>query len=151
MTVDKSIGQLVDKLMFVARTKGAAVSDVPENLRYTSEHEWARADGDRVVVGITDYAQDQLGDVVFVALPEPGTEVASGATFGEVESTKSVSDLYSPVTGTVAERNDALEGSPELINQDPYGKGWLIVIQAADADLGQLLEPDAYRRHIEEA
>jgi glycine cleavage system H protein len=127
------------------------VNDIPENLRYTSEHEWARAEGDRVVVGITDYAQDQLGDVVFVALPEPGTEVASGATFGEVESTKSVSDLYSPVTGTVAERNDALEGSPELINQDPYGKGWLIVIEAADADLGQLLEPEAYRRHIEEA
>ena len=127
------------------------MSDVPENLRYTTEHEWARAEGDRVVVGITDYAQDQLGDVVFVSLPEPGSEVTAGGTFGEVESTKSVSDLYSPVSGTVAERNDALEGSPELINQDPYGQGWLIAITSPAADLGELLEPAAYRRHIEEA
>jgi glycine cleavage system H protein len=126
------------------------VSDVPENLRYTTEHEWARADGDRVVVGITDYAQDQLGDVVFVSLPEPGSEVTAGATFGEVESTKSVSDLYSPVAGTVAERNDALETEPELINQDPYGRGWMISITAPGADLGNLLEAAAYRRHIEE-
>jgi glycine cleavage system H protein len=125
------------------------VSDIPENLRYTTEHEWARAEGDRVVVGITDYAQDQLGDVVFVSLPEPGAEVAAGATFGEVESTKSVSDLYSPVGGTVADRNEALEKEPELINQDPYGRGWLISIEAPGADLGHLLEPDAYRRHTE--
>ena len=126
------------------------MSDVPENLRYTTEHEWARADGDRVVVGITDYAQDQLGDVVFVSLPEPGSEVTAGATFGEVESTKSVSDLYSPVAGTVAERNDALETEPELINQDPYGRGWMISLAAPGADLGNLLEAAAYRRHIEE-
>ncbi|HZA39262.1 MAG TPA: glycine cleavage system protein GcvH [Actinomycetota bacterium] len=127
------------------------VSDVPENLRYTSEHEWARPEGDRVVVGITDYAQDQLGDVVFVSLPEPGSEVAAGATFGEVESTKSVSDLYSPVAGTVAERNDALEKEPELINQEPYGRGWLISIDAPGADLGHLLDAAAYKSHIEEA
>ena len=127
------------------------MSDVPENLRYTTEHEWARAEGDRVIVGITDYAQDQLGDVVFVSLPELGSEVAAGATFGEVESTKSVSDLYSPVAGTVAERNDALESEPELINQEPYGRGWLISIEAPGADLGELLDPAAYKQHIEES
>ena len=127
------------------------MSDVPENLRYTTEHEWARVEGDRVIVGITDYAQDQLGDVVFVSLPEPGSKVAAGASFGEVESTKSVSDLYSPVAGTVAERNDALESEPELINQDPYGRGWLISIEAPDADLGGLLDSAAYRQHVEDS
>jgi glycine cleavage system H protein len=127
------------------------VSDVPENLRYTTEHEWARVDGDRVVVGITDYAQDQLGDVVFVSLPEPGADVAAGATFGEVESTKSVSDLYSPIAGTIAERNETLESEPELINQDPYGRGWLISIEAAGADLGHLLDSAAYKQHIDES
>lgn len=127
------------------------MSDIPESLRYTTEHEWARADGDRVVVGITDYAQDQLGDVVFVSLPELGSEVAAGATFGEVESTKSVSDLYSPVAGTVAERNDELDNAPELINQDPYGRGWLIAIDAPGTNLDHLLDHVAYRRHIEEA
>ena len=125
------------------------MSDVPENLRYTTEHEWARVEGDRVIVGITDYAQDQLGDVVFVSLPEPGSQVAAGGSFGEVESTKSVSDLYSPVAGTVAERNDALESEPELINQDPYGRGWLISIEAPGADLGDLLDSAAYRQHVE--
>jgi glycine cleavage system H protein len=127
------------------------VSDVPEDLRYTTEHEWARPERDRVVVGITDYAQDQLGDVVFVSLPEPGAKFDSGAAFGEVESTKSVSDLYCPVEGTVAERNEELDKSPELINQDPYGRGWLIALEAPGADLGDLLDAAAYRKHIEES
>jgi glycine cleavage system H protein len=102
----------------------------PEDLRYTEEHEWARAEGARVTVGITHYAQDALGDVVYVDLPATGTRVEKGQPFGEVESTKSVSDLYAPVGGTIAERNEALEGSPELVNSDPYGDGWMVVIDA---------------------
>jgi glycine cleavage system H protein len=114
-------------------------------LRYTEEHEWVRADGDRVTVGITAYAQDALGDVVFVDLPEAGTAIQAGEPFGEVESTKSVSDLYAPVSGTVVERNEALETAPEKVNQDPYGAGWLVVIDLADtAALDSLLDADAY-------
>jgi glycine cleavage system H protein len=116
------------------------VSEIPEDLRYTSEHEWARAEGSRVVVGITDYAQDQLGDVVFVSLPEAGTKVTAGKPLGEVESTKSVSDIYSPVTGTVLERNGDLDGTPELINEDPYGRGWLVVLEPAGEGLEDLLD-----------
>lgn len=120
--------------------------DYPEELRYTKEHEWVSVeDGDRVRVGITDFAQDALGDVVYVDIPEEGTEVTSGQAFGEVESTKSVSDIYSPVTGTIVERNDELDKSPELINSDPYGQGWLVVIELADADeLDQLMDAAAY-------
>ena len=95
----------------------------PDDLKYTNEHEWARAEGDRATIGITHYAQDALGDIVYVDIPPVGTAVTSGSTFGEVESTKSVSDIYSPVTGTVVERNDELDKSPELINSDPYGQG----------------------------
>jgi glycine cleavage system H protein len=120
--------------------------DVPEDLKYTKEHEWARVEGKRVTVGITDFAQDALGDVVYVDVPEPGTEVRAGEPFGEVESTKSVSDVYAPVTGTVVDRNGALADSPQLVNQDPYRNGWMIVIEAADpAELGALMEPGAYR------
>ena len=106
---------------------------IPSELRYTEEHEWAKADGTRVTVGITHYAQDALGDVVYVDLPATGTRVEQGQPFGEVESTKSVSDLYAPVSGTIAERNEALEGQPELVNSDPYGSGWMVVIEAEDA------------------
>lgn len=126
------------------------MGEVPNDRRYTSEHEWARSEGQRVTVGITDYAQDQLGDIVFVSLPEPGATVEAGQPLGEVESTKSVSDIYSPVSGTVVDRNGALEGTPELINEDPYGRGWLVVIEA-DADQGnELLDADRYKQLIDE-
>jgi glycine cleavage system H protein len=120
----------------------------PEELRYTEEHEWVSAPAeDRVRVGITEYAQDQLGDVVFVDLPEAGKQVTAGETFGEIESTKSVSELFAPVDGEVVAVNGAVADSPELINSDPYGEGWLIEIRLADpAGLGGLLDAEAYQR-----
>jgi glycine cleavage system H protein len=121
------------------------LAELPDDRRYTSEHEWAKEERGRVVVGITDYAQDQLGDVVFVGLPEPGTEVRAGEPLGEVESTKSVSDVYSPVSGTVLEKNTEVEQSPELINQDPYGRGWLVAIEQSNGTGGDLLDAEAYR------
>ena len=123
---------------------------VPDHLRYTKEHEWAAAEGENVRVGITDYAQDSLGDIVYVDLPGPGTEVRADEPFGEVESTKSVSDLYSPVSGTIVERNAALEDAPELVNQDPYDKGWMVVIQPSDpGGLDRLLSASDYQALIE--
>src|SRR5438552_8338038 len=123
----------------------------PEELRYTKEHEWAQVvGGGRVRVGITDYAQDALGDVVYVDIPEVGTAVRAGQPFGEVESTKSVSDVYEPVTGTVVERNDRLADTPELVNQDPYGAGWMIAIRSSDpAELEALLDAVEYRGFTE--
>jgi glycine cleavage system H protein len=126
------------------------VSDVPGELRYTSEHEWARSEDGRIVVGITDYAQDQLGDVVFVGLPDPGTKVEAGQPLGEVESTKSVSDIYSPISGKVLAKNSEVEENPELINDDPYGKGWLVAIEATGGSVDELLTADAYKKLIEE-
>ncbi len=124
---------------------------VPEDRRYTAEHEWVHApEGSaRIVrVGITDFAQEQLGDVVYVSLPEVGTELAAQATFGEVESTKSVSDLYAPVGGRVVARNDELEARPELVNSDPYGAGWMIEIEVSEvAGLDRLLDAEAYQAH----
>lgn len=120
----------------------------PENLRYTAEHEWARStdDGSTIRVGITDFAQQQLGDVVFVSLPELGAEVDAGEPMGEVESTKSVSDLYAPVTGTVSARNEALADNPDLINTDPYGAGWMVEIQLADRTaVENMLDAAAYQ------
>ena len=125
------------------------MTEIPEELRYTKEHEWARVEDGRVVVGITDYAQDQLGDVVFVSLPEPGSEVTAGQPLGEVESTKSVSDVYSPVTGVVLEKNVSLDPNPELINEDPYGKGWLVVIEAEGGGLEGLMDAAGYRAVVE--
>jgi glycine cleavage system H protein len=125
------------------------VTDVPGKLGYTSEHEWARSENGRIVVGITDYAQDQLGDVVFVGLPEPGTEVEAGQPLGEVESTKSVSDIYSPVSGKVLEKNTEAEQNPAVINEDPYGKGWLVTIEPA-GEARDLLSADDYKKLIEE-
>ena len=123
--------------------------EIPDELRYTAQHEWIRNDGDTVTVGITDFAQDQLGDVVYVDLPTPGAKVERGQPFGEVESTKSVSDLYAPVTGTVEERNDDLDDRPELVNQEPYGGGWMVVIRAEDtSQLESMLDADAYGQHI---
>lgn len=117
----------------------------PDDLRYTEEHEWARRDGKRVTVGITHYAQDALGDVVYVDLPATGTRVEAGQPFGEVESTKSVSDLYAPVNGTIVERNETLESAPELVNSDPYGQGWMVVIEADQPeDVDGLLDAARY-------
>jgi glycine cleavage system H protein len=124
--------------------------EFPEDLRYTTEHEWARREGARVRVGITDFAQDALGDVVYVDLPDVGAAVEAGAPFGEVESTKSVSDIYAPLTGTVVEVNESLADHPESLNGDPYGAGWLCVIEVADAaEVDELLDAPAYRALIE--
>jgi glycine cleavage system H protein len=130
------------------------VSDIPADLRYTAEHEWVRRTGDDTVrVGITDFAQSSLGDVVYVQLPEVGAEVTAGESFGEVESTKSVSDLYAPVSATVVAVNDALEGDPALINSDPYGEGWLLELRSdaasLDAGLQALLDADNYGQTVD--
>lgn len=124
------------------------MSNIPDDRRYSREHEWAKEDGTRVLVGITDFAQEQLGDVVYVGLPEAGTEVEAGKPLGEVESTKSVSDVYSPVTGAVLEKNVAVESNPELVNQDPYGEGWLVAIEPSAA-LEGLLSAEEYKAHVE--
>lgn len=121
------------------------MSDVPDDLKYTAEHEWVRADGTTARVGITDYAQQALGDVVYVSLPEVGASVEKGAAVGEVESTKSVSDLYAPLSGTVTARNDALDEQPDLINSDPYGAGWILEIEVSDAaETADLLDAATY-------
>ena len=123
--------------------------EYPDDLRYTSEHEWVRAEGGRVRVGITAYAQDALGDIVFVQLPAAGSTVEAGSAVGEVESTKSVSDLYAPITGTVVERNEALDATPELVNTDPYGQGWMFEVEPADAGaVDGLLTADQYRGQL---
>jgi glycine cleavage system H protein len=124
--------------------------DVPDDLRYSTDHEWVRVEDGRARIGITDYAQDALGDVVFVAVPTAGTVVKAGDGMSEVESTKSVSDIYAPVSGTVVEVNDALADTPQAINEDPYGAGWLCVIELSDpAELDTLLAPEGYRALIE--
>ena len=122
--------------------------DFPDDLRYSTDHEWIRAEGNRLRVGITDYAQDALGDVVFVQVPEVGGQVTAGDSISEVESTKSVSDIYAPVTGTVVEVNEALDGNPELLNSDPYGDGWIFVIESDDAG-DSLLDANGYRALVE--
>ena len=132
------------------------MSDIPSDLHYTAEHEWVRRSGDDVArVGITDSAQSALGDVVFVQLPDVGAELTAGQSFGEVESTKSVSDLYAPVSGTVSAVNTELEGSPQLVNSDPYGAGWLLDVQVSDAAelesaISSLLDAEAYRGTLTE-
>ena len=124
--------------------------DIPSDLRYSTDHEWARVDEGRVRIGITDYAQDALGDVVFVEVPEVGTKVERGASFSEVESTKSVSEIYAPVSGTIAEINGDLADSPERLNDDPYGEGWICIIEPTDpAQLDELLDAEGYRALIE--
>ena len=124
--------------------------DIPSDLRYSTDHEWARVEEGRVRIGITDYAQDALGDVVFVEVPEVGTKVERGASFSEVESTKSVSEIYAPVSGTIAEVNAELADSPERLNDDPYGEGWICIIEPTDpAQLDELLDAEGYRAVIE--
>jgi glycine cleavage system H protein len=125
--------------------------ELPEQLRYTKEHEWVAVDGGRARVGITDFAQDALGDVVFVQLPDVGAAVSAMTSIAEVESTKSVSDIYAPVSGTVVEVNAGLESTPERLNQDPYGDGWIFVIEMSEAsEIDALLDAAAYRRLVEE-
>ena len=124
--------------------------NAPDDLRYSTDHEWARLEDGRIRVGITDYAQDTLGDVVFVQLPEAGARVEAGGTFGEVESTKSVSDLYAPVAGTVAEVNAELADAPNRLNEDPYGEGWICIIEPDDpSQLDALLDADGYRSLVD--
>src|SRR3954453_8619923 len=124
--------------------------DVPDDRRYSKDHEWARLEGARVRVGITDYAQDALGDVVFVAVPAVGAPVTQGESLSEVESTKSVSDVYAPVTGTVVEANGDLVDAPQRLNEDPYGDGWICVIEPSDpSQVDALLDAEAYRTLVD--
>ncbi len=125
------------------------MANFPSELKYDKEHEWVRIEGDTAVVGISDFAQDQLGEVVFVDLPEAGTQVVSGETFGEIESVKSVSDLFSPVNGSVVEVNSALSDTPETVNEDPYGDGWLIKVQMTDpTEPDGLMSADDYEAFV---
>ncbi len=127
-----------------------SADEFPDDLRYTAEHEWVRRGEDGTVrIGITAYAQDALGDVVFVTLPEPGTDVEPGTACGEVESTKSVSDVFAPVAGSVTARNEALDGTPELVNSDPYGDGWMFEVRPADpSSVDELLDAEGYRAQL---
>ena len=125
--------------------------DYPEELRYSKEHEWVRVEGNRAIVGITDYAQDALGDVVYVQLPDVGLEVIANASIAEIESTKSVSEVYAPVSGKVVETNTSLDDAPEQLNSDPYGAGWIFVVELAEPEqVSGLLDAAAYRAFLEE-
>lgn len=125
------------------------MSNVPSNLKYSKEHEWVKIEGNRVTIGITDFAQSELGDIVFVELPEAGSDLRADATFGTVESVKTVSDLYAPVSGTIVEVNTALNDAPEKVNEAPYGDGWMLVVEMSNADeLDALLDAEGYAAHI---
>lgn len=125
--------------------------NIPENLKYTNEHEWIRLEGDVAYVGITDYAQEQLGDIVFVDIQAEGETLEAGEAFGTIEVVKTISDLFMPVAGEVLEQNEALADQPELVNKDPYGEGWIIKVKpAADADFNSLLDAEAYKAIINE-
>jgi glycine cleavage system H protein len=124
--------------------------DIPEELMYSSEDEWARRDGERVTIGITDYAQQQLGEIVHVELPEVGTRIERGDEFGSIDSVKTVAELYAPVSGEIVEVNEALTENPELLNEDCYGDGWICVIAAEPDDDDQLMRAPAYRKHVAE-
>jgi len=133
-----------------ARGVAFGVMDVPEDLRYSPDHEWVRIEGSRARIGITEYAQDALGDIVFVQVPDVGSAVSAGGGVSEVESTKSVSEVYAPVSGTVIEVNEDLAETPERINDDPYGEGWICVIEADElSQLDGLLDAEGYRKLIE--
>ncbi|QJW47318.1 glycine cleavage system protein GcvH [bacterium BFN5] len=125
--------------------------NIPQELKYSKDHEWVRIEGNKVTIGITDYAQSQLGDVVFVELPELGAEVAAGAGFSVVESVKAVSDIYAPVSGKVVEINEVLADTPEIVNQSPYDEGWIVVLEIADpTELSELLDSEAYAQLLAE-
>ncbi|MCL6598423.1 MAG: glycine cleavage system protein GcvH [Alicyclobacillus macrosporangiidus] len=125
------------------------MSQIPADLKYSKEHEWVRVEGNRAYVGITDFAQDELGDIVFVELPEVGAQVTANETFGTVESVKTVSDLFAPVSGKVVEVNGALADNPEKVNESPYGDGWMIVVEMSNPEeLNQLLDAAGYQAHI---
>ncbi|QQE76824.1 glycine cleavage system protein GcvH [Alicyclobacillus sp. SO9] len=127
------------------------MSQVPENLKYSKEHEWVRVEGTKAYIGITYFAQEELGDIVFVELPEQGTEIKVDETFGTVESVKTVSDLFAPITGKVVEINTQLEDNPEFVNESPYDKGWMIAVEMQDSsEADNLLDAAAYETHIEE-
>jgi glycine cleavage system H protein len=127
------------------------MADYPVNLKYTKEHEWTRAEGKRVVVGITFHAQEELGDVVYVELPKLGSSITAGTPFGVIESTKAVSELFAPVSGKVVKVNDALTASPQTVNQEPYGAGWLIEVEPSDPkQVDQLLDAAAYQKLIQD-
>lgn len=121
----------------------------PESYKYTKEHEWVHAEGGEATIGITDHAQEELGDIVFIDLPQPGKEIAKGQSFGSVESVKAVSDVYAPVSGTVIEGNEALKKSPETLNRDPHGDGWLIKVKLSEpAEMNELLSAEGYQSYI---
>jgi len=125
--------------------------NVPADLKYTKEHEWVRVDGNTATIGITDWAQSELGDIVFVELPEVGIDVAQMGAFGTIEAVKAVSELYSPVTGKVVQINEVLENDPMAINRDPYGEGWMIKVEIPDTDqIEELLDPGVYTKLVEE-
>lgn len=127
------------------------MSQVPDNLKYSKEHEWVRVDGNRAYIGITDFAQDELGDIVFVELPEVGAALTANETFGTVESVKTVSDLYAPVTGKIVEINGDLDAAPEKVNTSPYDEGWMVVVELDNpSEVDALLDAQAYQKHISE-
>ncbi len=122
----------------------------PEDLKYTKDHEWGKAKGNRLIAGITDYAQDELGDIVYIEFNEKGSTIKQGAVFGTVESVKAVSELYAPASGTIVEINESVVDAPEIINKDPYGDGWMIVIEMNDpAELDKLMDSEEYRSYVE--
>ncbi|MEJ2543331.1 MAG: glycine cleavage system protein GcvH [Calditrichaceae bacterium] len=123
--------------------------NIPSELKYTKDHEWVKVEGDTAIVGITDYAQSELGDVVYVELPEDGAEVSMNETFGSIEAVKAVADLFSPVSGEVIEINESIQDEPEKVNQDAYGDGWMVKIRLSNPDeLSQLMDASAYEKHI---
>ncbi|AFL96921.1 glycine cleavage system protein GcvH [Ornithobacterium rhinotracheale] len=123
--------------------------NVPSELKYSKDHEWVKIEGDVATIGITDYAQSELGDIVFVDVDSEGDELSAGDIFGSIEAVKTVSDLFMPVAGEVIELNEALDDEPELVNQDPYGKGWIIKVKVTDADTSELLDAEAYKEITE--
>lgn len=124
--------------------------NIPDNLKYTKDHEWIKVDGDEAIIGITEFAQKELGDIVFIEVETEGESIEAGEAFGTIEAVKTVSDLFMPVTGDVLEFNAELEANPEIVNKDPYGEGWIIKIKVADtADLDELLDADDYKALIE--
>ncbi|MRI62537.1 glycine cleavage system protein GcvH [Ornithobacterium rhinotracheale] len=123
--------------------------NVPSELKYSKDHEWVKIEGDVATIGITDYAQSELGDIVFVDVDSEGDELSAGDVFGSIEAVKTVSDLFMPIAGEVIELNEALDDEPELVNQDPYGKGWIIKVKVTDADTSELLDAEAYKEITE--